>query len=117
MKLGIVGSRTLYIDLSEFIPKEWLSTIEIVSGGAMGIDSCAARFARTHRLKLIEFPPQYEIYGKSAPILRNIEIIQESDYLFIFWDGKSKGTSFVIKECEKRNKGYTLFRLKKDFMG
>lgn len=50
MKVAIIGSRNLYVnDLQKFIPSE---TTEIVSGGAKGIDTCAARYAASHNIKL-----------------------------------------------------------------
>ena len=44
MKIAVVGSRTLSVlNLEEYLPRE---CTEIVSGGARGIDSCAANFAK-----------------------------------------------------------------------
>ena len=31
------------------------------------------------------------------------------DTVYIFWDGKSSGTAYVIKECRKQNKPYRIF--------
>ena len=42
MKLAIIGSRSLTItNLEDYIPE---NTVEIISGGAKGIDSCAKKF-------------------------------------------------------------------------
>jgi hypothetical protein len=59
-------------------------------------------------LKNIKIPikiiyPQWEIFGKKAGIIRNIEIVKKSDLVFAFWDGKSKGTEFTIKQAKKEN--------------
>lgn len=102
MKVAVVGSRSLTIDnLGEYLPGE---TTEIVSGGALGIDACASNYALSHNIKLTEFKPDYSKFGKAAPLYRNKEIINYSDYVLVFWDGESRGTKFVIDECAKVNK-------------
>ena len=40
----------------------------IVSGGAKGADTYAREFAKKKGLKLIEYFPNYEKYGKGAPL-------------------------------------------------
>ena len=100
MKIAVIGSRDLTVkDLGVYLPK---NVTEIVSGGAKGIDSCAREYALAHGIKLTEFLPEYSRYGRSAPLKRNIAIIENSDMVLAFWDGKSHGTKFVIDECKKR---------------
>ncbi len=102
MKVAVVGSRGLRVDnLEKYLPKE---TTEIVSGGARGIDACAREYAVRNNIKLTEFLPEYEKYGRSAPIKRNLLIIDYADYVLAFWDGKSHGTKYVIDNCKKKNK-------------
>lgn len=101
MKVAVVGSRNLTINnLGDYLPKD---TTEIVSGGARGIDSCAREYANTHNIRLTEFLPEYERYGRSAPLKRNLQIIRYADIVLAFWDGKSHGTRFVIEHCKKEN--------------
>lgn len=102
MKVAIIGSRQLEIEnLSEYIP---LTTTEIVSGGAKGIDTCAKKYAISANIKLTEFLSDYSKYGKSAPLYRNLKIIAYADEIIAFWDGKSHGTKFVIDNALKQNK-------------
>lgn len=102
MKAAVIGSRGLTIDnLGEYLPK---GTTEIISGGAKGIDTCAREYATAHGIKLTEFLPEYEKYGKGAPLKRNITIIEAADVVIAFWDGKSRGTKFVIEKCRKVGK-------------
>lgn len=102
MKVAVIGSRNLIVtNLEQFLPKE---ITEIVSGGARGIDTCAKEFAKAHHIKLTEFLPQYEQYGRRAPLERNLQIIEYADLVFAFWDGQSRGTKFVIDNCKRRNK-------------
>ena len=46
--------------------------------------------------------PEYSRYGRSAPLKRNLLIIDYSDLVIAFWDGKSRGTKYVIDHCEKQ---------------
>lgn len=102
MKIAIIGSRNLTVtNLEDYLPED---VSEIVSGGAKGIDSCAADFAREKGLILTEFLPNYEKYGRGAPIVRNKLIVEYADKVIAFWDGRSKGTLSAIKYCEKTQK-------------
>jgi hypothetical protein len=44
---------------------------EIVSGGAIGIDRCAKEYAIRNNITLREFLPEYNKFGRSAPLKRN----------------------------------------------
>ena len=99
MKVAVIGSRGLTInDLGKYLPED---TTEIVSGGAKGIDTCARNYALSHDLKLTEFLPEYNKYGRGAPLKRNLQIIEYADVVIAFWDGKSRGTKYVIDNCKK----------------
>ena len=99
MKVAVIGSRGLTIsNLGDYLPCD---TTEIISGGAKGVDTCARDYALSHGIKITEYLPEYEKYGRAAQLKRNITIIQNADLVLAFWDGKSKGTKFVIDSCEK----------------
>lgn len=99
MKVAVIGSRNIKeVDLELYLPEE---TTEIISGGAKGVDTIAREFALKNNIKFKEFLPDYKKYGRYAPLKRNISIIGASDIVIAFWDGESKGTEFVIKECKK----------------
>ena len=102
MKIAIIGSRTVNIDdLGAHLSNE---CTEIVSGGARGVDNCAERYANENGIKLVEILPEYDKYGKAAPIVRNKQIVDYSDKVIAFWDGKSRGTLSVINYCKKIKK-------------
>jgi len=48
--------------------------------------------------------PDYKSYGRYAPIRRNTDIINNSDYILALWDGNSKGTQDSIKKAKNLNK-------------
>ena len=107
MKIAIVGSRSITADIPEkCIPD---NTTEIFSGGAKGIDTSARNFAREHRIFLTDILPEYDLYGKSAPLIRNDLIISLADKVIIFWDGKSRGTNYIVKKCREINKPFDLY--------
>ena len=109
MKVAVIGSRGLPVDrLEDYLPE---GVTEIVSGGARGVDTCARNYALSHGLTLTEFLPEYNRFGKGAPLLRNIAIIEHADLVLAFWDGRSKGTKFVIDCCKKRNIPVAVHRL------
>lgn len=98
MKIAIVGSRNIRkVNITEYVSVG----DEIVSGGAVGVDGCVADYARENGLKLTEFLPKYELYGRAAPVMRNKEIVNYADKVIVFWNGKLKGSLSVIKYAEK----------------
>ena len=110
MKLAVVGSRKLTnIELDTYVSKE---VKEIVSGGAAGVDLCAAEYARRNKLKLTEFLPEYKRYGRAAPIIRNKRIVEYADKIIIFWDGCSNGARSVILYAQKIGKPFEVVLFK-----
>ncbi len=102
MRVAIVGSRSVsmeaYPEIVPFVPKR---AAVIVSGGADGADELARVYAQEHELALDIIRPNYARFRKSAPLLRNLEIVRRSDYVLVLWDGKSRGTAHVINTCIK----------------
>lgn len=102
MKLAIVGCRNCPpIDIASCLSE---ISETIVSGGAKDVDTYAKNFANKNKIPLIEFLPEYEKYGRQAPILRNIKIVENSDSVLAFWDGKSPGTKFTIDYAKRKGK-------------
>ena len=107
MKIAIIGSRNLKVtDFEKYLPE---NTSEIVSGGAKGIDSCAKKYALNNNIKITEFLPEYNKYGRIAPLKRNDLIIDYSNMVIAFWDGKTKGTKYVINNCKLKNKPIKIY--------
>ena len=109
MKLLIVGSRNItHFDLSPYISAE---VDTIISGGAEGIDRLAEQYADGHRLSKYILRPSYSLYGRSAPLRRNEEMVQMADSVLIIWDGHSKGTQYTLKYAKKMNKPTTIVQI------
>ncbi|MDR1691816.1 MAG: DUF2493 domain-containing protein [Oscillospiraceae bacterium] len=113
MRVAIVGSRTLdercYTVLEESVPP---GVSEIVSGGAVGADRLAERFAAERNLILTVIRPDYKTYDRMAPLIRNSQIVAESDFTLILWDGKSRGSLNVIMTCIRTNKPFRVMLIK-----
>ena len=113
MRIAIIGSRELggdeeccYEKICGSVPR---NCTEIVSGGAAGIDTLAEKYARENALLFKKFEPEYHKYGKSAPFMRNAQIIEYANLVLVFWDGKSRGTAQAVKMCCENNKLIEIF--------
>ena len=108
MKVAIIGSRSITdYDLTPHSPPE---TTEILSGGARGVDTLARLWALAHSLPCTELRPDYPRYGRSAPLKRNILLVQSADLVLAIWDGASRGTAFTIAECQRQGKRCIVIR-------
>lgn len=107
MVLGIIGSRSLEHPLPDDIMPPYID--RIVSGGAKGIDRCARNYALKNHIGILEILPEYELYGRNAPLKRNDCIIKLCDMIYIFWDKESHGTEYVIKRCIETKTPHKVF--------
>ena len=107
MILGISGSRSIEDAIPEELMPENIDMI--ISGGAIGIDRSARDYAIDHGIPITEILPEYDLYGRRAPLKRNYIIIEKSDMMYVFWDGKSHGSGYVINKCRELNKPCKVF--------
>jgi hypothetical protein len=94
-----------------------MKDLEIIHGGAKGIDSMADVFARGYKLKLKVFPADWNTFGKSAGMKRNLEMLYyaisyERHFLLAFNMNSSRGTSGMIDVCKKKNVPSYIFNTK-----
>lgn len=120
MKIAVIGSRDFadYELMHKTLDKETIT--KIISGGALGADSLAIDYAKekdipykTHIAKwsdiktepvLIRFHKDGAPYNALAGINRNTLIIQDSEKVIAFWDGKSRGTMDSLEKAKKFGK-------------
>ena len=111
-RLMISGSRT--ITDKEFIFGELDKVyaehrnLVLISGGAKGADTIAEQWAESHNLVIEQHKPNWKQHGRGAGIIRNKEMVLASDFVVIFWDGKSRGTKSVIDFCKKQEKPHKI---------
>jgi hypothetical protein len=114
VKLGVTGTRQ-FCD-TEWIEKQILTHFKvediscIISGGAHGVDSCCEIFAMKHHIPVSLHKPDYDQFGKGAPLVRNREIVAECDELigFPLPEKESHGTEFTIAEARRQGKKVTV---------
>jgi predicted Rossmann fold nucleotide-binding protein DprA/Smf involved in DNA uptake len=109
MNVGIVGSRRWKSRSAvESLVKTLPADTTVVSGGARGVDSWAAEFARKRGLKVVEFLPDLPSNGNprwkytKAYHARNRQIAEHSEvvYAFVAPDRKG-GTENTIKYAKE----------------
>lgn len=104
---------------SEAIQREfdaWESAVQpqsvrFIHGAARGADRLAAYEAARRGWHVEALPAMWEVYGRRAGIVRNLEMLDENPaHVFIFWDGQSRGTKHVIDEVQRRRQSYSIVR-------
>jgi hypothetical protein len=104
MKTAVIGSRGFndYVLLKQTLDACFIS--EIISGGAIGADQMAERYAEEKGIATLIFKPNYAAFGRRAPLVRNKEIVNTSERVIAFWDGKSRGTAHAVSYAKSRGK-------------
>lgn len=106
MRVAVIGSRglnetALMPKILKELPAE---TTEIVSGGAEGADKAAEAVAMAVGIPVRVFRPDYDTFGKQAPLIRNRQIVDYAELVLAFWDGASRGTAAAIGICIENEK-------------
>lgn len=114
MKVIIAGSRNFndYNFLCKKIKELNINIDEIVCGGARGADLLGKQYGKENNIPIKMFPANWELYGRSAGMIRNHEMGNYADYLIAFWDGQSKGTKDMIDYMKKIKKHGSVFIFK-----
>jgi len=113
MKLLITGSRKCiesdYEKFESFLNKllieKDLEITEMIHGGAKGADQFADRWAKARRIPVTVFRPDYDYYGRKAPLVRNDVMVELCDAcVAIFKEDKTGGTLYTAKGAKAKNK-------------
>jgi predicted Rossmann fold nucleotide-binding protein DprA/Smf involved in DNA uptake len=110
-RIAIIGSRD-YPDLERVraYVRSLPSGVIVVSGGARGVDSAAESEARRRGLEVVSIRPDYAQHGRRAPLVRNAEIVAQSDRVVAFWDEGSSGTAYTIRLARQAGKPVEIVR-------
>ncbi len=110
-KLAVCGSRDFPIEKRDKIFKildrfyEKYRPRWFISGFADGADKIIELdWAIPKGMCRMIFRPDYEKHQKGAPLVRNTEIIEVSDYVICIWNGKSRGTKDSIEKAKQKKK-------------
>lgn len=85
-----------YIDRVKDVCDSRGLNLVIVCGMATGADTLGRNYAISNGLEVLEFPADWNRYGKSAGYIRNKEMGDVADSAIVFWDGRSKGSKLMI---------------------
>lgn len=116
ISLGIVGCRK-YMNWNNFIKiiNDYVDRIgmpdQIVSGGAKGVDSMAARYATENNIPLINHPPDWDKHGRAAGPIRNSQIVKECTHILALPSKDSIGTLDTIKKARAKNLDVTVVNI------
>ena len=107
LKVIVAGGRDFnnYDLLAEKLNKLFSqrNDVVIVSGMAKGVDSLAVKYAEQHKLRVSEFPAEWQKHGKASGFRRNVEMARFADACVCFWNGKSPGTEHMINTAKRLN--------------
>ncbi len=100
MRVAVIGSRNLNIDITAYIPAK---STEIISIGSRGIEAQAEHWADENNI-----PKLVIRAGGAAPQRRRL-IIDMADYVIVIWDGLSKSIKAAISYAQKTGKLVQIF--------
>jgi len=106
-RVAVIGSRG-FSDYNLFFAKishftKNIENICFVSGGCKtGADNLIERYCSDNNLPILIFYPNYTEFGKSAPLKRNHQIVDNCDMLIAFWDGVSRGTKYTLDLVDEK---------------
>lgn len=80
------------------------SEIEIVSGGARGVDSVGEYIAKVNGFNVRVFPADWKTHGKAAGPIRNEQMGDYADFLVAVRKDNSRGTTHMINYMKKLGK-------------
>ncbi len=116
IKLAIVGWRgatnrqLIFSKINEWVNRYGKPSL-IISGGATGIDTIAEEYASLSGIQTSIFNPEYIKYGRSAPLIRNSQIVNACTHLLAFPSATSKGTWDSIRKAGKAGKPYIIYTI------
>lgn len=121
MRIAIIGSRNfndyqLLKDKLSLLNQQNKITL-VVSGGAKGADTLGEKWAIENNVERLIFKPNYDLFGRKAPLIRNKEIIDNVDYVIAFWDGESRGTMYAVNYAKQKGIKGRLVKYKNESVG
>lgn len=111
MRTIIAGSRTItnaaVVEQAITEAPFWPKITEVLCGGAQGVDTLGANWAKHRGITISHYPAKWDEYGPSAGPIRNREMAQNADALILVWDGKSRGSRSMLSYA--RSSGLKIF--------
>lgn len=99
MRTVIAGGRYYRLTWVDFLYLQTLPITEVVSGGAKGADTGGEEFAQWVGLPVRKFPADWNRYGRSAGMRRNLEMAEYAEAVVLFPGGT--GTANMRRQAIK----------------
>lgn len=107
MRVIIAGSRNLFPTSKQVEEAVWGSGFpltQLVSGGAAGVDTAGEKWALEVGRPIRIYRANWGEQGKAAGPIRNRAMAEYADALILIWDGKSRGSSSMLREMQRQGK-------------
>lgn len=104
-RVAIVGNRDFkrwewVMSLIGLIPPDWT----ILSRGCGGVDEWVESLSYAAQHPFEERKPDWTKHYRMAPLARNRQMIDECDWLIVFWDGASTSLNDLMNKAKKQDK-------------
>ena len=97
MKIALIKSNGMSsTDLITSLPP---NTTEIVSLAENDLDESIKGVISEAGIELVEFIMELEKHTYRESLRYKVAVIRQSDMVLAFWDGKNKGTKYLIDRC------------------
>ena len=113
MVVCVCGSRSLAVDpsvVAALVRRAFPGASVLVSGGACGVDASVPAAAGLLGCRSVVLRPDYRLFGRRAPLVRDAAMVARSAAVVALWDGVSRGTVFTVAEARRRGLPLTVFR-------
>ncbi len=107
LKTIIAGGRDYVMTAQDFAFLDTLPISEVVCGEARGADISGKYWAMSRGIPVISFYPDWKQHGKSAGILRNVEMAEYAEAVVLFPGGR--GTTHMGETADKN--GLTIYKI------
>lgn len=94
--------------LDYFLQKQ--EVVEIVTGACKGADILGQRYGDERGFPVVNFPAEWDVYGKGAGFKRNSLMANYATHLVAFWNGESKGTKMMIDLAKSKGLNVRIVR-------
>lgn len=126
VKLGVIGVRdfksALYENYSyitscmeDYISQHNLdyTDISLIVGGSKGTESLVIQWAESKDIPVTRILPNITQFGqKKAFVVRNFQVVAESDSMLFFWDGIVEAVSKALSASMHMSKKASVYPLK-----
>ena len=76
-----------------------------IHGGAIGFDTQVSEFCYENEISEVIIRPKYTQFGKSAPLIRNKEMVDMANVIAACYDGRnSGGTYYTVNYAKQKMK-------------